>query len=390
MAGEITLQQMFQTPVITRVVSRIKTPLSLFQQFLGQMPGQGASESVSGRHIGWDLFDRTRTIAKGRAPGSGPATAHPKRVGHVSAVAYRAHEKIPLLREKIFRTRAPGAQFGQIDTSGQRYIALQTQFLTQRFRNNREFMVSRMFRGGFSVTFDGEDWIPGELTAGTFDIDMQLDAGHKSTAVPGLQLGTGADIIDAAWSTAGTEVISHINNINAALERENGRPLRHIWINTGVYNNLLNNSGLQTIGGSAFRVFESLSAREARSSEGIADSGYDVVFRALPLQTFHIYDGVLATEEFPIGGDQTTTANTSLLVADDHAIFMPNPDPSWQGFVEGSEWIAENWLDMGRETFGFHAWTTPSIDPAALELKMIDNGLPALYVPKATAYATVQ
>ena len=149
MAGEITLQQLFQTPVITRVVSRFKTPMSLFQQFLGMLPGQPATESVSGRHIGWDIFDRTRTIAKGRAPGSGPATAHPKTLGHVSAVAYRAHEKIPLLREHIFRTRTPGAQIGQIDSRGQGYISRQMQFLNQRFRNNREFMVSRMFRNGF-------------------------------------------------------------------------------------------------------------------------------------------------------------------------------------------------------------------------------------------------
>ena len=87
MAGEITIQQLMQTPVITRVVSRIRTPLSLFQNFFGMAPGQAASSNVSGRHLGWDIFDKTRLIAEGRAPGTGPATVQRKSVGHVSAVA---------------------------------------------------------------------------------------------------------------------------------------------------------------------------------------------------------------------------------------------------------------------------------------------------------------
>lgn len=387
MAGEITLQQLFQTPVITRVVSRFKTPMSLFQQFLGMLPGQPATESVSGRHIGWDIFDRTRTIAKGRAPGSGPATAHPKTLGHVSAVAYRAHEKIPLLREHIFRTRTPGAQIGQIDSRGQGYISRQMQFLNQRFRNNREFMVSRMFRNGFGFKLDGEDFVPTEN--GAAGNVVNVDMGMNDNNLTFLNMGSGGNILTANWATPGTDVIGNVYAINAAFERQHGYPLRHIWINSTAFTPLLVNDGLETVGGTAFRVFESLNARQNRSIEGIQDSGYDVVFRALPLVTFHVYDGVLVTPELSIGTTETTTANTSKLIPDNKAIFCPEPDGNWAGWIEGSEWVAENWTDMGKEVFGFHTWTTPSIDPAAIELKMIDNGLTALYIPDTIAYGSL-
>ena len=386
MAGEITLQQLFQTPVITRVVSRFKTPMSLFQQWMGMLPGQSATESVSGRHIGWDIFDKTRTMAKGRAPGTGPAIASPKPIGHVSAVAYRSHEKIPLLREQIFRTRTPGAQFGQVDSRGQGYIARQTQYLTQRFRNNREFMVSRMFRNGWGLKLDGEDFLLTENGAAgnVTDVDMQIPAGNLSH----LNMTGAGNIITANWTTSSTDVISNIYSINEAMELLTGHPLRHVWCGTAMFKALLLNDGLESVGGTAFRVFESLSARQQRSAEGIQDSGFDVIFRALPLVTFHVYDAVLVTPELSVGGAEDTTANTDKLIPDNRVILSPEPDSTWAGWIEGSEWVAENWTDFGKEVFGLHTWTTPSIDPAAIELKMLDNGLPALYIPKAVCYAT--
>ena len=387
MAGEISIHQLFQTPTITRVVSRIKTPLSLFQQWLGQMPGQGATESVSGRHVGWDIFARTRLMAKGRAPGTGPATAAPRRVGHVSSVAYRAHEKIHISQEQVFRTRPLGMQHGTVDVRGQNYINRQVEFLTQRFRNNREFMVSRMFRGGFGVAMSGEDWVPVEKGAAdaVFDVDMQMNANNLNQ----LDMGTGSDIISANWHTASTDVIANVLAVNKAFERLNGRALRHCWINSTLFRSLLDNTDMQTIGGSAYRVFESLSARNVSSSDGIPDTGYDVVFRSLPLQTFHVYDGVLATGDLAPGSAETTTANTTEFLGDDDIILAPEPDNTWQGWIEGSEVVAENVLDTGREVFGFHNWTTRVIDPAGWELKMLDNGLPALYVPDAVAFGNV-
>jgi hypothetical protein len=382
MAGEITLQQLMQTPVITRVVSRIKTPMTLFQSFFGMLPGQASTQNVSGRYLGWDIFDKTRLIAEGRAPGTGPATVQRKAVGHVSAVAYRAHEKMTLLHEEIFRTRPLGQQFGVVDVNGQNYINRQLEYLTQRFRNSREFMISRMLRGGFGVLQTGETWVPVEKGAGTFDIDYSMPAEHLSQ----LDMGTGSDIIDAGWQTASTNVIKHVLNMNRAFERLHGRPLRHIWINSTTFEMLLNNTSLQNTAGTAYRIFDSLTARQQSSAEGIPDSGFDVVFRGLPLQTFHIYDGVLNVNQ---SVDSDTAANSSMFIPDNYAIFMPDPSADWVGYINSSEFVKENIMDNGKQVYGFHSWTTNTIDPAGVELKMIDNGLPVLYVPKSIAYGKV-
>ena len=67
---------------------------------------------------------------------------------------------------------------------------------------------------------------------------------------------------------------------------------------------------------------------------------------------------------------------------------MPEPSRDWVGWINASEYVKENVMDAGRQVFGFHSWSTNTIDPAGIELKMLDNGLPVLYVPKCIAYGT--
>jgi len=87
--------------------------------------------------------------------------------------------------------------------------------------------------------------------------------------------------------------------------------------------------------------------------------------------------------------DSDTAANSSLFIPDNQAIFMPDPRPDWVGYINSSEFVKENIMDNGKQVYGFHSWTTNVIDPAGVELKMIDNGLPVLYVPKCLAYGEV-
>jgi hypothetical protein len=396
MAGEITVQQLFQTPTITKVIQQIASPLSLFQQFYGMTPGATASQSVSGRYVGWDIVNPTRSIAKGRAPMTGPATVSRKPIGNVMAQVYRMHEKTLILQEEVFRVRPPGSAIGTVDLRGQSYVRRQIDFLTQKFRNSREFMVSRMFRGGWGVKLEGEDWVPveyGDSTA-VFNVDMQLPSTHKDY----LAMGTGANIITESWDDPAADIIGQLLTLDMASERESGRPLRHIWITGSTFKYLLNNTGLQTGAGTAYRVFESLRARESNmqvNGDKFPDSGFDVVFRALPLHTFHVYNGGLildqtsgVTESSETTPNQRSASYYNLLVPSNKAIFTPEPG-SWCGWVEGSEVVAENLMDPGKEVFGFHPWTTRVIDPPGWELKVLDNGLPVLYEPYAVAYGTV-
>jgi hypothetical protein len=149
----------------------------------------------------------------------------------------------------------------------------------------------------------------------------------------------------------------------------------------------MNNTQLQAVGGSAYRVFDSLSRRAVTNQEGIPDAGYDMVFRAMPLWTFHVYDGVLSANG---EADGTSTSDMELLIPDTHAIFLPDPDETWEGLIDGSEVVAENVMAYGgREAQGFTNWATRVIDPPGFELKFLDNYLPVLYVPTCVAYGDI-
>jgi hypothetical protein len=387
MAQEITLEQFLSTPFVLKMVNRIKTPMSLFQNFYGMGIGGSNYDQFSGRNVSWDIMDMTRKLAKGRAPLSGPATVAQSPVRVQTAQAYRLHEKFLLPADKIFRYRNLGGQIGTIDKGGQAYAQRQVKWATQRFRNAREFMVSRLFRGGFSVTMSGDEYLLGELSASgsLFNVETLIPSANKDQ----LELGTGSSIIDVPWNDPNADVIGHVLAINAAFERLHGYPPRHFWISSPTFADLLNNVGLQNVGGTAYRVFDSMTRRQMSSAEGIPDSGFEVVFRALPLWTFHVYDAVLAPDVDTPEYDETTVANTSKLVPDNNVIITPEPG-DWCGWLAASEMVAETLNDAPKEQFGFHTWTTPVIDPAGIEYKFLDNGLPALFVPKAIAYGTIK
>lgn len=370
----VALHQLLGSVTVTRAISRIKTPLSRFQTFFGMQPGGSATTDIGGKNFGYDIFNRTRAIATGRPPGTGPASRAPQVVGHVSAAAYRAHEKMLLEEERIFRTRPLGGNWGEVDERGQRYVTRQEGHLAQLFRNNREFMVSRMCRGSFMVKIQGESWIPVD-TGGHFTVDFQVPSGNKSQ----LNMLGGGDIINVSWATvASADIPMDCLQINAAFEQLHGRPLRHVWINSTLLGSVLANTALQNLAGTANRVFTSFNPSGVPGPDGIEDTGFTVVFEGLPWVTWHVYDGGLDV-------DGTFTK----FIPDTAAIFLPDPSPDWAEFYNGSEVVAENVMSAGDVRYGLSAWTTRVIDPAGFELKSLDIGLPVLYIPNCIAYGTV-
>jgi hypothetical protein len=383
----VTFSEMMQVPVITRIVSRFSTPLSLFQQFFGRLSGDNtaASDSVKGRDAGWDIYDATRQFAGARAPETGPRRVRKKAIGHVSAQLMRSHESILIYDGEVYKTRPLGGQIGAtVDIRGMRHIQRQVQFMVQRQRNMREWIYSRMLRGGFNMVPDGDNYTLTEYdtsATGELPVNYQIPATHQTR----LDLGTGSDIL-TDWSDVDADILGQCYAINEAMTRIHGRPLRHIWIDSPTFVNIQNNTGIRAIGGEAYRVFDSLNRRPGTSKEGVPDAGFDVVFRAMPLWTFHVYDGVLSSDGEI---DTTTVAGTSKLVPTDYAIFLPDPDDDWEGLIDGSEVIAENVMASGREVQGFANWATRVIDPPGYELKFLDNYLPVLYVPTCVAYGYV-
>ena len=378
--GAITLQQMLRHPFVLKVVSRLQAQGNLFQQFYGLQVGARGTLRRPGRSVSWDIFDNTRTIAQVRAPASGPGTVRRKSTGVVTAQLVRLHEKLPITHDEIHLFRPLGSPIGTLDRSGQSYVARQIGYMTQRFRNAREFMVSRLFRGAFGITQAGDTHNLVESGgANDIQVDFQIPADHKG------------DINDLTtengdWTAAGTKIIEQLLEINKISERETGLTQRHVWVNSTIIGQLLENTQLQGVGGSAFRVFDSLSGQQINTVEGPRQSGYTYVFRGLPQFVFHVYDGVAnVNQEF----DSQTVANSTLYIPDDKAIITPDPSPEWLGLAEGSEIVQENVHTQPNERFGFYSWNTPILDPGGREIKMVDNSLPILYVPKAVFYLTI-
>lgn len=372
----VALHNLLGTTTVTRAISRIKTPISRMQRFFGMQIGGNATNPVGGRTAGWDIMDRTRTIATGRPPMSGPANAAPQSIGHVTAQMARFHEKILLHEEKLFRTRPLGGQFGSVDNRGQRYVTQQEAYLAQRFANAREFMVSRMCRGAFYLKQSGENWIPTD-TAGS-PASMKVDYRVPTDHFAQLDIGGGGNIITAAWDVTSTKILSHILNLNAKAEEEHGWPIRHIWLTGSMWENVLNNDEIQSIGGSSNTVFSTFTPSGETSVEGIEDTGFRGVLRAIPWLTWHVYDAGL-----------TVDGTFTKIIPNDKVIIVPDPTPDLFEYYEGSEIVARNVMDPGVEQVGFSAWTTRVIDPAGFELKAVDNGLPVVYVPKAIYFPTV-
>lgn len=377
---QVTLDQLLKAPVVTRVVSTYQTPKSRFQTTYGLAPGSGSLEKITGRHFGWDTFNKTRAIARGRSPGVGPGTRTPQVQGHVSAIIYRAHEKMPLLAERIHATRPLGQPWGTVDASGQNYITRQEGIMAQLFKNNREYMVSRMFRGSFDLVQSGDDWNVVD-SGGTFTINFQVPSTNKSQFAQAMGTdSTAGAIIDVSWADPSADVINHCNQMDAAFEILHGRPLRHVWINATVYNYLLNNIGLKDVAGIANIMWISnTSTREVDPADGtVRDTGREVVFKALPDVTFHVYNAVL-----------DVNGTTTKFIDNTHAIFTPEPDGEWIGGAEGSEIVMENVMDNGTVRYGLHAWTERTTQPAGFELIGVDNFIPALFVPSCVGYGTV-
>lgn len=370
----VSYAQLLSAPVVTRAISQIKTPQSRMQSWLNMQPGGSNVNQVGGHYAGYDIFNKTRSIASGRAPGSGPGSIAANVIGHVPVMIYRAHEKIMLLEERIFHTRPLGRNWGEVDVRGQSYVTKQEEYLSQRFKNSREYMVFGMLKGGFDLLNSGDDWVPVASGSGTFTIDYQVPSGNKSQ----LDMLGGGDIIGTSWANAGAPVVGDILAINAAFEQLHGRPLRHVWINSTMLNYLLVNTGLINLGGTANTVFQQMAPNNFRGPDGVPDTGLEVVFRGLPWVTFHVYDAGL-----DVNGTYTK------FIDDTHAIFLPDPGPDWCEMMEGSEIVAENVMDPGSERFGLAAWTERKTQPAGFELIAVDNCIPCLYVPKCVAYGTV-
>ena len=286
MPQTFTLKEFLSPVSIRRVISNIATPMSRFQDFYGLGIGGPNNQDIGGRNFAWDIFDKTRTISNGRAPGTGPSTVSPQKIGQTQATAFRSHETIRLLEENIFRIRGLGENMdmANIDVRGQKYIRKQLEHLAQRFKNLREFMVCRMLRGsGFYIDVQGDDWVPND-SSGIIQINYQT---------PATQVGTVDGTFAGNWQTATALIHDELLALNALSQKQTGYPIEHAWCDGAMWGKILKLDQVKTLAGTSNEPFAQYERVDLRSAEGIRDNGFTARLRGIPWLTWHIYDGRL-------------------------------------------------------------------------------------------------
>ena len=383
----MSYDQLMRVPQIVAVYEQLHTPASFFQNYFRLSP-TGAPLVVSQqRTFGYDLYAATRTVAPISAPMAPPQGIGLKPIGTATATTFRIHPKMTIAHEKVFMTRQLGS-FGlntKVDASGEKYIAMQIKHLKTTISNAIEWMVAKMFQGGFGIKPDGnEGFRLCELTdpAAIHLNQYQIPAGNKG------DLG-GIIASGEAWDSVNAPIVDHMNEISILAARVSGYQPTDIIMNGNTGKHLFNNVQLSKVGGTSFTIFDSLTNRPVEGGTPPTSGPYKVVFRALPQYTFHIYnEGLVLNDVIPDYANQTSTSNWSPLMPDGYALIVP-PAGDWVGFATAMEPIAENANSEVKVVNTLTTWRTQEYDPPRFDVKSLVNYVPIMPQPQVPFFANV-
>lgn len=397
----VTLHELLQPQVILDLISRTKPGQGKLGRWLGFQPNRFDKDTVSlsgpatvngqTRYVRYNIFNATRVSAGGRAPATGPSVLPQNPMATVPVTCARFHSKIPLNYELLGNLSPMIGPNSQIDSMGQDYVRQQSVNLARVFAYNVELMSAGMLRGQFYMAQQGDNWNPTLTAPGgttpTITVDFKIPAANKNQLN---MLGTG-NIITIPWNNTSAPILTNLDQIKAAFAQIHGYPLKHVWINSTMRMNILNNTQVRNVGGSANTSFAEYERVPEKGMDG-ADMGneYTMVLRADPTITWHICDDTVAT-----GGNlidpsySTSTASLEKLIPDDMAIFSTEPSPDIAKMFLGGEPVVENPGQPATIRSGYYFWHEYRTQPSVVELIALLNALPCLYNPLVIAPATV-
>lgn len=368
MAG-YAAQDLFAPLYIREVVSRVNPALTTLSRLFGFDVGGSNREQQSGRNFAFDYFDHTREVASGRAPDAASAAIKPQLAGTVQGVFPRSAEMMQLRYEKIFNRRSVGGPTSELDKGGMDWITRQQNYMGERFANIIEFQTAAMLRGSYVFVQDG-DKLKHDFSGTGITVDFKIPAGNLSS----LNMLGGGNIISALWSNTGTDIPAQIFAINQAMQQLAGFPLKHIVLNSVTWQYVMNNTKVQAQSGTANTPLTEIK----QDNEG----NFTASMRFAPWIKFHIIDHGLV-----VG---TGAGTYTKLLPDNKVAFLPDPSPLWCGYLDGSEYVTDGpQATTATEQFGFYSYGYPVHDPAAFNMHMLLNGIPALKVRNAIAFGTV-
>lgn len=401
MATFISLHDLLTPQVILKAVSRIRKFQGRLGRWVGFQPNRFNPDMVSlegpntrygdTRFASFRLDDVTRVVGKGRAPGTGPASVPVNPVGDVRVSCARFHEKIRLLGESLGNLSPIIGPNSQIDTGGQSYIARQTVHLAEKYNNTIELMTTGMFQDNLYFQFAGDNLLPviGAPAAPNigFQIPFQIPAGNKNQLN---LLGTG-NIIQIGWQNTGAPLIKNCLQIQAAMTQLSGYQPEHFWINSLQWYNVLLNAEVRNTAGSMNTPFAHYERVPEMAVDGMPQPEFAAQLRGIPWVTWHIADDVLVTNSDidPTWASAPSTAVYQKVVPDNTCIIAPKPAPDWTEMYHGAEYISENAGQPMILKRGYTFWKEWVTQPSCIEVILLMNLIPLLYVPKAICFATV-
>jgi hypothetical protein len=308
----------------------------------------------------------------------------------------RFHAKISLLYEMLGQLSVVVGPNTKIDSGGQDYITRQERFGIEQGNNAVEMMAAGMMRDSLYMIESGDDILP-SFTAPTaqqsgFPIPFLVPAGNKNQLN---MLGAG-NIIQVSWDNPSAPIHGNLLAVIDAMAQLTRYTLTDIWISVLMWNNIVTNTEIRNLAGSAATPFAEL--YDELEDAGMESSGpanrYLAVLRALPFINWHFISDTLAlnTDIDPVYSTATQAFPAAALakeVPDNMAIFCHEPSALWQKLYLGGEFVVENPGQQAALRMGWHAWHEYATQPSAVELIFLLNAVPALFIPKIIAPAVV-
>lgn len=372
-----TYDEITRPTQILGMISEFRGTGSSLQRFYNLGVTSTPGKSIKGRSGLYDIFNPTRSMPVARAGMTGPARVGRKPIGQKAITLPRFFEAMAIEDEYVFHNRPLGQPMSVIDPQGRTYIARQIAHEMRKFVNLAEFMAASMFRGGWGLKAFGEDLLPVDRADpdAVITFDTLVPAEHKDQIALG---ASGADIIDVSWDDPDADINAQFLALNKVHAARHGAPLRHVWLNGTTVAPLFNNNVLKAIGGSVYRVFDSMSGRPVNPDEKYPDTGVDIVFRGLPEVTFHVYNQVVQTGLVRQTRAALLDPTLNTLLIPDGEIFI-TPDPgSWCELVAGSEPMQHDITQAQKEVIGFEVGRSRAIDPPRYDLRFWSCQAPVL------------
>lgn len=382
-----SMDQMLGVTFTTGAISRVAAASSVITRKFGMTggaPGEGGVRgnrvrTVGHRRGGYDIFNDTRAVGRSTAPGAPAAVSTRQATGRVNYEIPRMHDSLTLSAEELHNRRIIGGSSSAYDEGGKDYIARQQRFLGQKAGNFRTMLIGGMVRGAtYAHQRNTDVYYDYTSTSALWTIDYQIPSGNKTQLN---MLGAG-NIIDVSWANPGANIPSHILQINAAFTQLVGSRCDLIMVNSVMWNNIINNDYVIQNAGSSHAAYIEYKRGDDTTENGKPNTTFEGRIAAVPWVTFIVTDEGLELEN-----SGNTTTYTKFL-PDTAAWFGPNPSADYFEMLEGGEPISEGPNMAQSIKNGLDAWTYRSWNPTATQMFVLDNALPALYVPAATAFGT--